>query len=254
MENTRLRPMPLWMSSLMFGIPAALYAFTIYILIPLLNKVGISLIVNFFICIVAPLALLLIASLIGYRIEGNKLSWSSLRIRFRLKRMDKKAWIWTACLTIFWAFTGSVLLPSSKWLMRIPFFAPPEFLPPVIDPRIAQDRVLTDFMGISLPGSWGVVFLYLIFLFLNIAGEEFWWRGYILPRQELAHGKWTWVVHGTLWTLFHFFSRWNYIALFPACLALSYVAQKQKNTWPGTIAHFLINSAGLFPIISGIIA
>jgi len=28
--------------------------------------------------------------------------------------------------------------------------------------------------------------------------RELWWRGYILPRQELAFGRWTWIIHGLL--------------------------------------------------------
>lgn len=253
-KNVEIRPMPLWLSIFSFGIPAAFYTFTIYIAMPYLNKKGIPLIINFFIGMVSPLMLLLVASLLGYKIEGNQASWGSLKKRFRLNRMNTNTWIWTACLTLFWALIGSALLPISHWLVNIKFFTPPVFLPPVIDPRIEQNNILTSFMGISLPGNWWVAFLYLIFLFFNIIGEEFWWRGYILPRQELVHGKWTWIVHGTLWTLFHFFCRWNWIALFPACLALSYVAQKQKNTWQGIIAHFIINGAGLLPIIAGILA
>ena len=44
-------------------------------------------------------------------------------------------------------------------------------------------------MGILLKGKWWIVLGYLGGLFFNIFGEEFWWRGYILPRQELVMGK-----------------------------------------------------------------
>jgi membrane protease YdiL (CAAX protease family) len=36
-------------------------------------------------------------------------------------------------------------------------------------------------------------------------GEELWWRGYVLPRQELAFGRATWVIHGILWSVIHLF-------------------------------------------------
>jgi Type II CAAX prenyl endopeptidase Rce1-like len=37
---------------------------------------------------------------------------------------------------------------------------------------------------------------------LNILGEEFLWRGVVLPRQEVAFGRRAWVVNGILWLLF----------------------------------------------------
>ena len=44
-------------------------------------------------------------------------------------------------------------------------------------------------MGIPLGGAWWVLFYYAtVILLFNIGGEELWWRGYVLPRQELAFG------------------------------------------------------------------
>jgi len=54
-------------------------------------------------------------------------------------------------------------------------------------------------------------------------------------------------MHGLLWTSFHLFAPWNLLTILPGCLALSYVAQKLKNTWPAIIAHGLAN--GLLVIV-----
>jgi membrane protease YdiL (CAAX protease family) len=37
------------------------------------------------------------------------------------------------------------------------------------------------------------------------------------------------------------FWKWNLLALLPVCLALSFVASKRKNTWPGIVVHFVTN-------------
>jgi membrane protease YdiL (CAAX protease family) len=42
------------------------------------------------------------------------------------------------------------------------------------------------------------------FFFFNIVGEELWWRGFILPRQEPVFGRRTWVLQGVLHGFFHF--------------------------------------------------
>jgi hypothetical protein len=102
-----------------------------------------------------------------------------------------------------------------------------------------------EFLGVPLQGKWWLVIFYLIVLCFNIFGEEFWWRGYLLPRQERTHGKWTWLVHGILWNLFHVFWKWNLIALIPQTLSLAYVAFKRKNTTPGIIVHWFNNGLGL---------
>lgn len=83
--------------------------------------------------------------------------------------------------------------------------------------------------------------------------EEFWWRGLILPRQELAMGKVTWMVHGLLWTLFHLFWFWNTLLILPMCLAISLMVYQRKNTTPAIIAHFLINGVGVIPIVAGVL-
>jgi len=75
-------------------------------------------------------------------------------------------------------------------------------------------------------------------------------RGIILPRQEVTHGRWAWLVHGLLWTLFHFFQRWTYVQILPATLVTSYVVSRTKNTSIGIVAHFIGNAVvGWLPII-----
>jgi membrane protease YdiL (CAAX protease family) len=108
-------------------------------------------------------------------------------------------------------------------------------------------------MGYTLKGQWWIFFVYLSALVVNIIGEEFWWRGYIMPRQELALKNWTWVAHGILWALFHFFWKWNLLILLPISLALSYVVNKRKNTWIGIIVHMVFNSIPLIGLLIGII-
>jgi membrane protease YdiL (CAAX protease family) len=84
-----------------------------------------------------------------------------------------------------------------------------------------------------------------IVLFFNIFGEELWWRGYILPRQELTHGKNTWLLHGVLWACFHMFKWYAVPFMLITCQVIPYVAQRTKNTWPGIINHLVINGAGM---------
>lgn len=111
------------------------------------------------------------------------------------------------------------------------------------------DQVLDD----SVQGHWEIVFLFVLVLLLNVIGEELWWRGIILPRQELTYGKWTWVVHGLLWTGFHAFKWWDLVGLLPVCLIISFISQRTKNNWPAYIAHLLFNGLALYVVVVAVL-
>ena len=200
-------------SLLFFGIPSAIFSFSIYFVMQKLHQNGINDFINFYVSMVIPLALMLLAAIIAYKAEGNSFNWSTFLTRFRLKKMTKKDWIYTLVLFIVTVIIYGTLSFTSKWLIQFKLFSPPEFLLPAVDPRLEQNILVDSFMGVPLKGQWWIAIIYFIFLLFNIVGEEFWWRGYIFPRQELAFKKWTWVIHGSLWGLFHIFWKWNLIIL-----------------------------------------
>jgi membrane protease YdiL (CAAX protease family) len=39
----------------------------------------------------------------------------------------------------------------------------------------------------------------------------------------------------------------------PTCLAVAFVAQRTKSTWPGIVVHFILNGLAIIPITAGII-
>ncbi|MFL5628370.1 MAG: CPBP family intramembrane glutamic endopeptidase [Ktedonobacteraceae bacterium] len=248
-----IKPMPFWVALIYFGASALLFRICVYAGFPLLLSAGIPQFPTLLISYITPLAILLIASLVMYRQEGNQLTWSAFKERFRLRPMNGKAWLWTAGGFVVGYLGSGALLFTSRWLATIPLFAPPAFLPAYLTPKVVPSLVYTEFLGVSLKGNWWFAIAYLVLLTFNIFGEEFWWRGYILPRQELAHGKWTWLIHGTLWTLFHVpIYPWNLFSLLPTCLALSFVAQRLRNTWPGIVIHYISNGLVMIPIVLGI--
>ena len=105
----------------------------------------------------------------------------------------------------------------------------------------------------GLSGNWLALFSFSVLLFFNVIGEELWWRGYILPRQEMAFGNWTWIVHGCLWTFFHAFKWWDFLGILPLTLILPFLVWRFKNNTIGIVLHFLINGMGLIAILVGIL-
>ncbi|MBN1580669.1 MAG: CPBP family intramembrane metalloprotease [Anaerolineae bacterium] len=85
-----------------------------------------------------------------------------------------------------------------------------------------------------------------------ILGEEFWFRGYVLPRQELAQGRYAWLVHGLLWSLHHLWQKWTLPVLLPSAFFWAYVAQRTRSTWFTLVAHGVGNVVPLVLIVVGI--
>jgi membrane protease YdiL (CAAX protease family) len=236
------------MAILMFAAPSALMTLSLYVILPMIAaRVSYPMFWWFLLLYLLPLSLMLPASYMAYRLEGNPPTWRAFKERFNLKPLKGKDWLWVFGLVLFGLAT-STLSVVSRWLATLPLFSPPEFIPPVVDPRITT--LPTEIMGVSLQGNWMVLVIYALALVFNILGEEFYMRGYILPRQILTHGHWAWLIHGILWTLFHFFQRWTYIQLLPITLSLSYVVYRTKNTSIGIAAHYIGNGIiGMIPIL-----
>ena len=254
MKNTpSLKPMPLWASLLCFGIPSAAGWISFYLVLPALVRQGAPLFWSFWACLTAPLAGMLIASLIAYRLEGRPFVWKEIKARFRLNPVRGRDWWWVLALIASIPLYLFLRQTVSSRLASLPGFAFPENLPSILDPRLSQTSIPSELLGISLPGSWWVLIVIFFVLVFNIYGEEFWWRGYILPRQELTHGKWTWLVHGLLWTSFHSFWKWDLLALLPGALLLSYVSCRLKNTTPAIIFHWVNNGMTLVSTLLGIL-
>ena len=246
-----LKPMPLGPSLLYFGLPALMFALSIYLLIPFLVSQGYGPFASYAAALIVPLAVILACSLGFYKRDGYPLTWQALAQRFRLQPMTGKDWLWTFGSLVVMYLTGGVLFTVTRGLFINGVLKLPYTVPLAIDPTLGQSiPELKLLLGSDATGNWGLLVLGIVVLFFNIIGEEFWWRGYILPRQELAFGKWTWLVHGTLWALFHAFKWWEWIALLPVTLILSYVAQRRHNTWPGIITHFIFNGISLVGILA----
>jgi membrane protease YdiL (CAAX protease family) len=249
-----VNPLPLWQTPFFFGLPTLLLVLSVYCLAPRLRGWGISPYVSLDLAFLVPFALLFCASLAAYGMAGHAWTWAKFKERFRLRRMDGDDWLWTVGLFVFALASYLPLKALTARFIAEGVIPLPDALPTILDPRATQS--VEVLMGGRMAGNWPLALVNLSALLFNIFGEEFWWRGYLLPRQEVAHGRHTWVVHGLLWTLFHAFKYWEFAALLPSCLAFSFVAQRRKNTWPGIVTHFALNgleSVSVLLLVMGVV-
>jgi membrane protease YdiL (CAAX protease family) len=249
--RTTLQPLGVAGSLVLFGMPTIVTFAAFHALRPWLESLGYDELTSFLAALCLPLSLLFFAALFGYhKIEGRPLIWPAFSERMRLPRLRWQDIVWGLAIFIIGGLgvgllSGLVIMLIQKGWMPIP-----DHLPGMADPRVAfSPDMLLQWAGGAIHGRWDIVILYLGVFFFNIAGEELWWRGYILPRQELVFGRKTWLVHGLLWACFHVFKWWDILPLFPLCLLTSYCAQRTRSTWGGLIGHALSNGISMITIL-----
>jgi membrane protease YdiL (CAAX protease family) len=232
--------MRLGRSLLYFGLPALLFRIFLYTGTPALIGLGLPAFKAYVVSFTVPSAVLFALAFAFYKRDGYPLTWAGMQARFRLLPMTGKDWLWAiGGFVVTFLSIGALSFSALLLIKAFPALGPPHFFPPWQQPGTSFDVALfSDFVGAPLKGNWSAAILFFMMLFFNIFGEELWWRGYILPRQEAAYGRWTWLLHGFLWLLWHLaFYPWQAFALLPICLAVPFVAQRQHNTWTAIIIH-----------------
>jgi len=251
--SNRISPLPLKKSIFFFALPSIGFRLAIYNGMPLLLSWGLTQFEAFIVSFTVPSAILLALAVGFFKQEGHPVTWAGMCARFRLRRLSRRDWLWIAGGFLFAFLAGGMMqVAAQKLIAALPAIAPPDFFPPLLDPRVTLSAaVFTDFVGSPVQGNWSVFILYAVALFFNIAGEELWWRGYILPRQEAAHGRWTWLIHGLMWLLFHVpFYPWAIVSLIPSCLTIAFISQRRQNTTSAVVIHSLYNGLPLIFILA----
>ena len=73
--------------------------------------------------------------------------------------------------------------------------------------------------------------------------EEYYFRGYLLPRMAVW-GNWAFVVNTILFSLYHFWQPYVYLTLIIALLPMIYLVWKTKDLRLAILTHSLLNIAG----------
>lgn len=237
-----LKPISISGTVLLFGIPAVGFVAVCRILVPYFHQnVGLHPALSWFIGGLLTFLPLFLLALILARKDGF-LTKAELSSRFRLKKMSNRDWKF-ALGGLLLIFIGTGLIMGISKLLHLQFGIPeiettPSFIK--FEPFQGKERLL--------------LLVWLVMFFFNIFGEELLWRGYILPRQELALGQSAWMLNSALWFVFHVaFGIDLLILLLPILIVLPWCVQKTGNTMVGIWIHGLMNGPMFILVSLGII-
>lgn len=217
---------------------ALMFCMTKYLIPFLSNTTGQEAILFWF--IVAGLGIflpLIITGLFILKSEGFQISKTTWTGRLRFRKITKR--------DLLWSLAGLVLVGLLSGLVM-------KALEVVIG-EFDHSPAFMSFEPLS-DGRYWLLLVWIPYWILNILGEEFLWRGVMLPRQEIAFGKYTWIIHGFGWGLFHVAFGWQLlITLIPLIFIQSYIVQRTKNSLVGVIMHGGLNGPSFIAICFGLI-
>jgi len=180
---------------------------------------------------------LILTGLLILRSEGYKSSKSTWVERLRFRKLTRKDILWSIAGLISVGILSGLIMKGLE-LLTGKFDHSPAFM---------------SFEPLS-EGRYWLLLVWLPYWILNILGEEFLWRGVMLPRQEAAFGKHAWLIHGFGWGLFHIAFGWQLlITLIPLIFIQSYIVQRAKNSWIGVLMHGGLNGQSFIVICFGLI-
>ncbi len=180
---------------------------------------------------------LIITGFVILKFEGINITKQTFSERLRFRKITKH--------DLLWCFAGLIAVGVFSGIIM-----------KVLEIVIGQFDHSPAFMSFEplSKGRYWLLIVWFPYWILNILGEEFLWRGVMLPRQEIAFGKYTWLIHGFGWGLFHVAFGWQLlITLIPLIFIQSYIVQKTKNSWIGVIMHGGLNGPSFIAICFGLI-
>lgn len=180
-----------------------------------------------------------LSMLILYREKGN-LRLSTIRRRFRLNSPvspttgQKSNWLW-------WLLVPFLLLNvalelglapflDGLWVRVLPFLAEPQ--------QYNMDALFAPEMRALWIGAWSLLWLQAVLsLFNTFLGEEFIFRGVLLPKMKGVFGKWDWVANGVLFGLYHLHQPWGLPGNILHGLLLAFTGKRYRSNWFPIILH-----------------
>lgn len=184
--------------------------------------------------------LFVLSMIIVHREEGD-LRWTTIKRRLRLNVPQdpstgtprRRLWLWVVPFLVAVAAVELVLDSplGNAWVSVFPFLAEPAGYS--FDAFFGSQEILS-----RLEGAWWFLALFVVQAAFNtIFGEEFLFRGVLLPKMEGAFGRSSWVANGLLFGLYHVHQPWRIPSSVLTGLLYAFPAHRYRSTWMSIALH-----------------
>ncbi len=185
--------------------------------------------------------LFVLSMIIVYREEGD-IRWSSIRRRLRLNKPREprtgvpraRLWLWLIPLAVLiaaWDLGGRPVI-IDLWNSILPSLAEPSKYN--LGGLLASPESRASYVG-----AWWLLGLFFVMAVFNtVLGEEFLFRGVLLPKMNGVFGRWDWVLNGLLFGLYHVTQPWGMISsIITGIFLYAYPSKRYRSAWMGIITH-----------------
>lgn len=238
-QNDSVEQHSLGQSVLLHLLPGFLTAGGYFALIPFFRQQGYPSMMAFMCAVVV----ILIPAELGYLLyEGKKKnSRFSLRdvVSYRTSIPIQQYFIWVPVLFVLMGIIFIPMKPVDAFLQQ-KLFAWVPVLEIGLQAGYSRGALIVTTMMLAI---FGVVIAPTV--------EEFYFRGYLLPRMGYA-GKWAPLLHTFLFGLYHVWTPWMFLTRTLGMLPIAYAVQR-KNLNLAIIVHILVNTLDVITAVVFII-
>lgn len=183
-------------------------------------------------------------AIIGFilvRKEADKLN-ISLKERLLIKKVSKKQWLICLVIMIVGILLAQAVSPFINSFIEFTGFTIPDYMPFWLDPSINPMETDMEILSPNYPikNNYVMALVMAVTLILNILVEEIYFRAWLLPKMQ-SLGKWSWVVNGVLFALYHTFQLWLFPMLVIISLSITLTVYLSKSILPAFTMHFIAN-------------
>jgi len=214
----------------------------VYVIAPALkSRIDMNPVIILWLMIIVGMVWQFVVSLVVLYSELGTLRWSVIRKRMWYQTpRDPNTGVPKARL-LWWVLAGLVLnflatqTPVAPFLNNIMMTVFP-FLRPLHDSgsQLALDAVMSP----EYVGAWWLLGLVLVSnLFNHFLGEEWLFRGVLLPKMKGVFGKWDWVANLALFGLYHLNKPWESLGIFTSFLITGWASRRFQSNWIFVIVH-----------------
>ena len=185
--------------------------------------------------IIVGLVWLFILSMIILHRELGSLRWSVIRKRmwFQIPRdpdtgEPKRRLLW-------WALPAALINGIVVFFIAAPLqdFVLNVF--PSLRPLVING---SDLLSPEFEGQWWLLVVMLVSMLFNyFLGEEFLFRGVLLPKMNGAFGRWDWLMNVVLFSFWHWHQPWSILPVIASFLLAGWATRRYKSSWIFFIAH-----------------
>ena len=186
--------------------------------------------------IIAGMAWQFAVSLVIIYREVGTLRWSAIRQRTWLQTPRDPKTDQPNLRLFWWLLPAGLFAGLIGWGISNYLDAPIPWLVPALQPPPFMD--MSGLASPAFQGQWWLLGVVLVSQIFNyFLGEEFLFRGVLLPRMHGVFGKYDWVANAIFFGFYHLHKPWHIPAVIVGSLAITWPARRFRSNWMAITVH-----------------